>query len=110
MPGYNVRTLMVIQTPAQLRQVYGQHGADIMLKMLAARVVYAPNDYAGTRARSAASSATRRKSKTLSKPTFGSARAAASMSAINRALLLPQEVKEISRDKSIVFYARDCCR
>ena len=43
-PGYNVRTLMVIQTPSQLDEVYGQNGRKIMLKTLAARIIFPPND------------------------------------------------------------------
>lgn len=104
-PGYNVRTLMVIQTPAQLRQVYGQHGADIMLKTLAARVVYAPKDIQDAREISGELGNETVKSRTLSKPSFGSGKGrSVNVSDQPRALLLPQEVKEISREKSIVFY------
>src|SRR6202012_748632 len=45
LPGYNVRTLLVIQAPSQLRDVYGVHSAETMLKSVAARVVFAPRDY-----------------------------------------------------------------
>ena len=49
LPGYNVRVVLVIQTPAQLREVYGIHAAETMLKSLAARIVFAPKDYADAR-------------------------------------------------------------
>ena len=45
LPGYNVRVVLVIQTPAQLREVYGMHNAEVMLKSLAARIVFAPKDF-----------------------------------------------------------------
>ncbi len=45
LPGYNVRVVLVIQTPAQLREVYGQYNADTMLKSLAARIVFTPKDH-----------------------------------------------------------------
>ena len=45
LPGYNVRVVLVIQTPAQLREVYGIHNAETMLKSLAARIVFAPKDF-----------------------------------------------------------------
>ena len=48
-PGYNVRVVLVIQTPAQLREVYGIHNAETMLKSLAARIVFAPKDFADAR-------------------------------------------------------------
>jgi len=44
LPGYNVRVVLVIQTPAQLREIYGAHNAETMLKSLAARIVFAPRD------------------------------------------------------------------
>ena len=49
LPGYNVRVVLVIQTPAQLREVYGIHNAEVMLKSLAARIVFAPKDFADAR-------------------------------------------------------------
>ena len=49
LPGYNVRVVLVIQTPAQLREVYGIHNAETMLKSLAARIVFAPKDFPDAR-------------------------------------------------------------
>ena len=49
LPGYNVRVVLVIQTPSQLREVYGAHNAETMLKSLAARIVFAPKDHADAR-------------------------------------------------------------
>ncbi len=49
LPGYNVRVVLVIQTPAQLREVYGIHNAETMLKSLAARIVFAPKDFSDAR-------------------------------------------------------------
>ena len=46
LPGYNVRLFLVIQALSQLREVYGPNNADTMLKSLAARVLYAPKDFA----------------------------------------------------------------
>ena len=45
LPGYNVRVLLVIQAPSQLREVYGPYAAETMLKSVAARIVFAPKDY-----------------------------------------------------------------
>jgi type IV secretion system protein VirD4 len=104
-PGYNVRTLMVIQTPAQLYEVYGQHGARVMLKALAARVVYAPKDVEDAREISEELGYTTVKTKTFSRPAFGSARGnSVNVSEQRRALMLPQEVKEMGREKEIIFY------
>ena len=57
LPGYNVRVVMVMQTPAQLREVYGAHNAETMLKSLAARIVFAREGSSPMRGRSRMSSA-----------------------------------------------------
>ena len=44
-----MRVVLVIQTPAQLREVYGIHNAETMLKSLAARIVFAPKDFPDAR-------------------------------------------------------------
>jgi len=110
LPGYNVRVVLVIQTPAQLREVYGIHNAEVMLKSLAARIVFAPKDFADAREISDELGFTTVKVKTVSKPVgrlFDSRRvrsASESVSLQQRALLLPQEVKELGSEEAIVFY------
>jgi type IV secretion system protein VirD4 len=110
LPGYNVRVVLVIQTPAQLREVYGANGAETMLKSLAARIVFAPKDFPDAREISDELGFTTVPVKTLSRPAFdfsqGSGRRSrsVSISAQRRALLLPQEVKALGGDDAIVFY------
>ena len=41
-PGYNVRVLIVVQTPSQLDLIYTQDGRKIMLKTLAVRIGEGP--------------------------------------------------------------------
>ncbi len=109
LPGYNVRVVLVIQTPAQLREVYGMNGAETMLKSLAARIVFAPKDFADAREISDELGNTTVKVRTLSKPLhdFASSKGtrgrSANESEQRRALLLPQEVKELGVDEAIVF-------
>src|SRR6202050_4921627 len=45
LPGYNVRVVLVIQTPAQLHEVYGPEATKTILKSLAVRIVFAPRDF-----------------------------------------------------------------
>jgi type IV secretion system protein VirD4 len=110
LPGYNVRVVLVIQTPAQLREVYGIHNAETMLKSLAARIVFAPKDFADAREISDELGVTTVPVRTLSKPigtSFdrrGSRSRSQSVSLQRRALLLPQEVKELGQEEAIVFY------
>lgn len=109
LPGYNVRLLMVIQAYSQLREVYGANAADTMMKSLAARVLYAPKDFAeatelsnelGNRTVKVKSLSRPRASLFSRKPTHGNV----SVSEQKRPLLLPQEVKELARDRELVLY------
>jgi type IV secretion system protein VirD4 len=110
LPGYNVRVVLVIQTPAQLREIYGAHNAETMLKSLAARVVFAPKDYADAREISDELGFTTVKVKTVSKPLFdfsssrGRRSRSETVSEQRRALLLPQEVKALGSEEAILFY------
>lgn len=110
LPGYNVRVVLVIQTPAQLREVYGANASETMLKSLAARVVFAPKDYGDAREISDELGFTTVNVKTLSRPRFSlfdsKARRSGSVSVSEqrRALLLPQEVKEIGTEEALIFY------
>jgi type IV secretion system protein VirD4 len=104
LPGYNVRVLLVIQTPSQLREVYGQNAAETMVKTLAARVVYAPKDVSDAKDISEELGSTTVKAKTISRAMFGGKTPSVSVSDQRRALLLPQEVKEIGNGRAIIFY------
>jgi len=110
LPGYNVRVVLVIQTPAQLREIYGAHNAETMLKSLAARIVFAPKDYPDAREISDELGYTTVKVKTVSSPQFslsdtkGRRSRTQSTTEQRRALLLPQEVKELGTDHEIIFY------
>jgi type IV secretion system protein VirD4 len=108
LPGYNVRVVLVIQTPAQLREVYGAHNAETMLKSLAVRIVFAPKDYADAREIADELGNTTVKVKSVSRPMFdlfdAKARRSVSVSEQRRPLLLPQEVKELGTEAAIVFY------
>jgi len=109
LPGFNVRVVLVIQTPAQLRDVYGVNGAETMLKSLAARIVFAPKDFADAREISDELGNTTVNAKSVSRSldlfTRGRGRGRSeSVSEQRRALLLPQEVKDLDPDEEIIFY------
>lgn len=110
LPGYNVRVVLVIQTPAQLREVYGPNSAETMLKSLAARIVFAPKDFADAREISDELGTMTVPARTVSKPMMdwsdarGRRQRSVSVSEQRRALLLPQEVKELGTEQAILFY------
>jgi type IV secretion system protein VirD4 len=108
LPGYNVRVLLVIQAPSQLREVYGPNAAETMLKSVAARIVFAPKDYSDAKEISDELGFTTVKSRSRSRP---SAAALSRQRGGNvtladhaRALLLPQEVKEIGNERALIFF------
>jgi type IV secretion system protein VirD4 len=110
LPGYNVRVVLVIHTPAQLREVYGVNGAETMLKSLAARIVFAPKDYADAREISDELGVTTVRARTVSRPLFdwgdskGRRSRSVSVSEQRRPLLLPQEVKTLGSRQALIFY------
>src|ERR1019366_9357591 len=110
LPGYNVRVVMVVQTPSQLREVYGAHNAETTLKSLAARIVFAAKDHADAREISDELGYTTVRAKSISTPLFGFSGGrgqrsrSQNVSEQRRALLLPQEVKALGAEEAIIFY------
>jgi type IV secretion system protein VirD4 len=109
LPGYNVRLLLVIQAYSQLREVYGPNAADTMMKSLAARVLYAPKDYQEANEISQELGNTTVRVKSTSRPRAalfakGQRHGTTNVSEQKRPLLLPQEVKELGRDRELLLY------
>jgi type IV secretion system protein VirD4 len=105
LPGYNIRIMLVIQTPSQLRSVYGRDGADTIIKTLAGRILFAPKDFADAQEISNELGSTTVKGKSRSRPMWGSGKGnSTTESDQRRMLLLPQEVKELGDDKEIIIY------
>jgi type IV secretion system protein VirD4 len=109
LPGYNVRTLLIMQTPAQLRQVYGEDGSRTLLKTLAGRIYFQPKDMDDAEEISRELGFTTVKVKTHSKPVWELSNgktgrhASVSVSEQKRPLMLPQEVRSLGKTKEIVF-------
>ena len=110
LPGYNVRVVLVVQTPSQLRELYGPHVAETMLKSLAVRIVFAAKDHADAREISDELGFQTVKAKSVSTPLFDfsaekSRRSRSQTASLQRrALLLPQEVKDLGNEEAIIFY------
>jgi type IV secretion system protein VirD4 len=110
LPGYNVRLVLVLQALSQLREIYGPQNADTMMKSLAVRIVYAPKDVVEAGEISNELGMTTVKARTHSKPMMdfsdpkGGRRRSVSISEQKRPLLLPQEVKELGKDREVIFY------
>ncbi len=109
-PGFNIRTLFVMQTPSQLREIYGEHGSRTLLKTLASRIYFAPKDIEEAEELSRELGRDDRQGKVPLKPAFFSLEArrhhSVSISEQRRALMLPQEVRDMGGDQSLIFMDR----
>ena len=108
LPGYNVRTLMIMQSQSQLRDVYGVDQAKTLMKTIAARVNFAPKDMEDAEEISRELGNTTVKSRSVSKPAFGlfdkgRRSSSVTVSEQKRPLMLPQEVKEMGAQRQIIF-------
>ncbi len=103
--SYGVRDLCIIQSRSQLRATYGDHDAQNFITNHGAQIVFAPreqadaNDYSemlGYR--------TLRKPQRSTSHGSGSRQVSTSMVEEKRALMLPQEIKELPADEELIFY------
>lgn len=103
--GYNLRLFPIIQSPAQLESNYGKDDARTLITNHAMQIVYAPRDQKDANDVSESLGYFTEKSASISRPKGLSAKGAGSESTSDqrRALLLPQEVKEIGQWKEIIF-------
>lgn len=105
LPGYNVRTVVIVQSISQLIEKYGVEGAKSIRKMLAARVVFPPKEYDDAEAVSRELGIYTVKQKSISRPMWGGGKSpTVSISEQPRRLLIPQEVKELGAQRLILFY------
>ena len=103
--GYNVRPLIIIQTPSQMQEIYGVAGAQTITKTCAVSILFSPKDQDDAEAISARLGMTTVKVKSRSRSSWGSGKGpSTNESERARPLMLPQEVKEMGADKEIVFY------
>ncbi|MFC4311688.1 type IV secretory system conjugative DNA transfer family protein [Steroidobacter flavus] len=106
-PGFNIRTLFVMQTPSQLREVYGEHGSRTLLKTLSSRIYFAPKDIEEAEEISRELGTTTVRVTSHSKPAgFAWQRHRAqsiNVSEQRRALMLPQEVRDVGPDRALIF-------
>jgi type IV secretion system protein VirD4 len=105
LPGYNVRTLIIVQSHSQLIEKYGIEGAKSIRKMLAARIVFPPKEFEDAEAISKELGTYTVKQKAHSRPMWGGGRSpTVNTSDQPRRLMLAQEVKEMGPNRMILFY------
>ncbi|AXL51175.1 type IV secretory pathway protein VirD4 [Paraburkholderia caffeinilytica] len=105
MAGYNLRLLSVVQSIAQLESVYGRADARTFLTNHAMQILYAPREQKDANDYSEMLGTFTDQSRSISRPSAmfgGGGGSSESVSEQRRPLLLPQELKELGRDKEII--------
>ncbi|SDE09173.1 type IV secretory system conjugative DNA transfer family protein [Paraburkholderia lycopersici] len=105
MAGYNLRLLAIIQSIAQLESVYGREDARTFATNCAMQLLYPPREQADANAYSEMLGYFTQKSVSVSRPRGWMAKGGLSESVSDqrRALLLPQELKELGQDREIIL-------
>lgn len=104
--GYGLRLLPVLQSPAQLRAVYGPDGAEEIVSNCAVEVLFAPKELKAAQDLSERLGAYTYAGRALSRPLRLSAgRRSLTLSDQKRALMLPQELMAMEADALIVLKA-----
>lgn len=107
--GYNLRLLPIIQSISQLESVYGREDSRTFVTNHACQVVYAPREQKDANEVSEAlgyltvKSISKSRSGGIVKNIFNKGSVSESESDQKRALLLPQEVKELGKWKEIIL-------
>jgi len=106
MAGYNLRLLSIVQSDSQLESVYGRADARSIVTNHAMQIIFAPREQKDANAYSEMLGTRTERSRTTSRSNgmFGARSGASeSFSDQRRALMLPQEIKELGRDKEIIL-------
>lgn len=109
MAGYNLRLLPIIQSVAQLESVYGRADTRTFVTNHAMQILYAPREQRDANEYSEMLGCFTEKARSTSRPSsqfswFGKGGGPSeSISDQRRALLLPQELKELGQDREIIL-------
>ncbi|CAJ0808349.1 Protein VirD4 [Ralstonia psammae] len=107
MAGYNLRLMPIIQSVAQLTAVYGEQDARTILSNHALQVIFTPKEQRDANDYSEMLGYVSEKKRSLSRPVgFGFQKGGSPSDTVadeKRALMLPQELKELGQDKEIVL-------
>lgn len=105
MAGYNLRLLSIVQSVAQFESVYGRADARTFLTNHAMQILYAPREQKDANDYSEMLGTFTDQSRSVSRSNAifgGKGGSSESVSEQRRPLLLPQELKELGRDKEII--------
>lgn len=104
--GYNMRLMLIFQNKSQCEQYYTKEGTQTMLSNMACQIIFAPRtiDDAKSYSELLGTETVKGKSVSRNKGGKGGGGGSVSTSDQSRALMLPQELKELDQSKEIVLY------
>lgn len=102
--GYNMRLMLIFQNKSQCEQYYTREGTQTMLSNMACQIVFAPRTIDDAKSYSELLGTETVKGKSTSRNKGKGGGGSVSTSDQSRALMLPQELKELDQSKEIVLY------
>lgn len=106
MAGYNMRLMLIFQSKSQVEGVYGKEGAKDIFANMACQVEYTPTEQDQAEDLSRKLGTETVKGKSISRNRGKGGGGSVSTSDQSRALMLPQELKEMDAKKEIIFFRR----
>lgn len=105
--GYGLKVLTIVQTPAQLADIYGQDGADAYMDNSGVSIVFTPKGLKEARILSERIGTHGVESRSESRPKYlaSSKGTTVSHSEQKRALMLPQELLQMDQSEALIFVA-----
>ena len=101
--GYGLRLLTIIQSPSQLREIYGHDGSETLMDNHALQIVFAPKNPKVAREISDSLGTVTIRNRSRSRQLSGKGGKSESVSDHGRALMLPQELMQMGADNAILL-------
>ena len=112
--GYGLRLLTIIQSPSQLREIYGHDGTETLMENHALHIVFAPKNPKVAREISETLGNNTIHNRSRSRQLSGKGGRSENISDHQRALLLPQEIIQLGQDKALLLLENcapiKCCK
>ena len=101
--GYGLRLLTIIQSPSQLREIYGHDGAETLIENHALQIVFAPKNPKVAREISDMLGTNTIKQRSHGRQLSGKGGRSENISDHSRALMLPQEIMRLDQQQALLL-------
>ena len=101
--GYGLRLLTIVQSPSQLREIYGHDGAETLIENHALQIVFAPKNSKVAREISDSLGTNTIKQRSHGRQLTGKGGRSENISDHSRALMLPQEIMRLGQQQALLL-------